>query len=202
MGGSYYPIPCLILSIEKDRKTLQRYPDVPTTSWRISIRSMDLFQGLTLKSPSSWHRSLAPTGERLRKIRPDKAWDGIEWLAQYENEGWNNAFTPNMVYFNYENPNVEQLLGIMKHKFGTLMKDAISLMGKSKSIFRLTTNEMCRSPTKPSRQEEFEHIVINFIYDQEERIRQLEHYMQDITDEFKEFSSEFTLRLKENKSKP
>ncbi|GKE88924.1 hypothetical protein Tco_1566399, partial [Tanacetum coccineum] len=47
MGGSYYPIPCSILSTGKDRKTLKRYPDVPTTSWRISIRSMDLFQGLT-----------------------------------------------------------------------------------------------------------------------------------------------------------
>ncbi|GKF86871.1 hypothetical protein Tco_0254698, partial [Tanacetum coccineum] len=59
MGGSYYPIPCSILSTGKDRKTPQRYPDVPTTSWRISIRIMDSFQGLTPKSPSSWHRSLA-----------------------------------------------------------------------------------------------------------------------------------------------
>ncbi|GJR83397.1 zinc finger, CCHC-type containing protein [Tanacetum coccineum] len=49
MGGSYYPIPCSILSTGKDRKTPQRYLDVPTTSWRISIRSMDLFQGLTPK---------------------------------------------------------------------------------------------------------------------------------------------------------
>ncbi|GKF08197.1 hypothetical protein Tco_0042421 [Tanacetum coccineum] len=38
-----------------DRKTPQRYPDVPTTSWRISSRSMDSFQGLTMKSPSLWH---------------------------------------------------------------------------------------------------------------------------------------------------
>ncbi|GJT06561.1 hypothetical protein Tco_0841023 [Tanacetum coccineum] len=38
----------------------QRYPDVQTTSRRISLGSMDSFQGLTLKSPSSWHRSLAP----------------------------------------------------------------------------------------------------------------------------------------------
>ncbi|GJV88216.1 hypothetical protein Tco_1532154 [Tanacetum coccineum] len=59
MGGSYYPIPCLILSTRKDRKTPQQYPDVPTTSWRISIRSMNSFQGLTPKSPSSWHRPLA-----------------------------------------------------------------------------------------------------------------------------------------------
>ncbi|GJV87577.1 hypothetical protein Tco_1531515 [Tanacetum coccineum] len=60
MGGSYYSFPCSILSTEKDRKTPQRYPDVPTTSWRISFRSRDSFQGLTPKSPSSWHRPLAP----------------------------------------------------------------------------------------------------------------------------------------------
>ncbi|GJT54382.1 hypothetical protein Tco_0989436 [Tanacetum coccineum] len=59
VGGSYYPIPCSIISTEKDRKTPQRYPDVPATSWRISIRSMNSFQGLTLKSLSSWHRPLA-----------------------------------------------------------------------------------------------------------------------------------------------
>ncbi|GJZ95743.1 hypothetical protein Tco_0668077 [Tanacetum coccineum] len=73
MGGSYYPNPCSILFTGKDRKTSQRYPDVPTTSWRISIRSMDSFQGLTPKSPSSWHRPLAPKD-----------------LALYDNESWNN----------------------------------------------------------------------------------------------------------------
>ncbi|GKA91214.1 hypothetical protein Tco_0813084 [Tanacetum coccineum] len=59
MGGSYYSFPYLILSTGKDRKTSQRYPDVPTTSWRISLRSMDSFQGLTTKIPLSWHRPLA-----------------------------------------------------------------------------------------------------------------------------------------------
>ncbi|GKB91780.1 hypothetical protein Tco_0964052 [Tanacetum coccineum] len=44
----------------------------PTTSWRISIRSMDSFQGLTPKSPSSWHRPLAPN------------------LALYDNNSWND----------------------------------------------------------------------------------------------------------------
>ncbi|GJZ66148.1 hypothetical protein Tco_0622844 [Tanacetum coccineum] len=100
MGGSYYPIPCLILSIEKDRKTLQRYPDVPTTSWRISIRSMDLFQGLTLKSPIM-DRSLAPSSnlllyvdcthrraltlqqaKELEKIRKDNAWMAMSKRAR------------------------------------------------------------------------------------------------------------------------
>ncbi|GJR65734.1 hypothetical protein Tco_0011799 [Tanacetum coccineum] len=155
MGGSYYLIPCSFLSTGKDRKTPQRYPDVPTTSWRISIRSMDSFQGLTLKNPSSWHRSLASSpnllrscqlhhresidyaaGGRLRKLRPYEAWDTIKKLAQYKNEGWNDAFNSEEVSFNYENPDVKQLLGIMEHKVDTLMKNAISLMGKSESVFQ------------------------------------------------------------------
>ncbi|GJY43713.1 zinc finger, CCHC-type containing protein [Tanacetum coccineum] len=109
-------------------------------------------------------------GRRLRKLRPDEAWAAIERLAQYENEGWNDAFVPEDVSLNYKNPDIEQLLGIMEHKIDTLMKDAISLMGKSKSVFRLATNEMYRPPSEPSRQEEFEHIVMNFVLDQEERI--------------------------------
>nr|GEX95260.1 hypothetical protein [Tanacetum cinerariifolium] len=39
MGGSYYLFPCSILSIEKDCKTLQRYPDVSTTSWYFEVSS-------------------------------------------------------------------------------------------------------------------------------------------------------------------
>ncbi|GJV33474.1 hypothetical protein Tco_1393874 [Tanacetum coccineum] len=79
MGGSYYPIPCSILSTGKDHKTPLRYPDVPTTSWRIFIRSMDSFQGLTSKSPSSWHRPLAL-----------KSWALLEDLALYDNESCND----------------------------------------------------------------------------------------------------------------
>ncbi|GKB05789.1 hypothetical protein Tco_0833984 [Tanacetum coccineum] len=73
MGGSHYPIPCSIISTRKDCKTPQQYHDVPTTSWRISIQSMDSFQGLTPKSPSSWHRPLASKD-----------------LALYDNESWND----------------------------------------------------------------------------------------------------------------
>ncbi|GJS22424.1 hypothetical protein Tco_0451056 [Tanacetum coccineum] len=79
-------------------------------------------------------------------------------------------------------------------------------MGKSESVFQLTTNEIYRHPSEPSRQEEFVHIVMNFIFDQEERIRQLEDYMQVIVEEFMEFSSEVARRLKErikeNENKP
>ncbi|GJT75906.1 hypothetical protein Tco_1042631 [Tanacetum coccineum] len=43
---------------------------------------------------------------------------------------------------------------------------------------------------------------MNFIFDQEERARQLEDYMRVIIEEFMEFSAKVTRRLKENKNKP
>nr|GEV27751.1 hypothetical protein [Tanacetum cinerariifolium] len=73
MGGSYYLIPYSIISTGKDHKTPQRCPDIPTTSWIISIQSMDSLQGLTPESPSRWHRPLAPKD-----------------LALYDNESWND----------------------------------------------------------------------------------------------------------------
>ncbi|GJZ88324.1 hypothetical protein Tco_0660106 [Tanacetum coccineum] len=43
-------------------------------------------------------------GGRLRKLRPDEAWATIEWLAQYEDEGWNDAFIPVEMTLNYKIP--------------------------------------------------------------------------------------------------
>ncbi|GJY96789.1 hypothetical protein Tco_0513699 [Tanacetum coccineum] len=77
------------------------------------------------------------------------------------------------------------------------MKDAISLIRRSKGVFRMTTNEMYQPPPDPSRQEEFEHIVMNFILDQEERVKKLEEYMEVIMGDFMQLSSEVTRRLKE-----
>ncbi|GKB50670.1 retrovirus-related pol polyprotein from transposon TNT 1-94 [Tanacetum coccineum] len=86
--------------------------------------------------------------------------------AQYEDEGWNDTFIPDEESLNYKNPDIKQLLGIMERKVDTLMKDTISLVGRSEGVFRMATNEMYRPPLEPSRQEEFEHIVMNFILDQ------------------------------------
>ncbi|GKE13894.1 hypothetical protein Tco_1421471 [Tanacetum coccineum] len=108
-------------------------------------------------------------GGRLRKLRPDEAWATIEELAQYEDEGWNDAVIPEEVSLDYENPDIEQLLGIMERKVDTLMKDAISLIGRSESVFRTTTNKMYQPLLEPSRQKEFEHIVMNFILDRKSR---------------------------------
>ncbi|GJQ90677.1 hypothetical protein Tco_0001816 [Tanacetum coccineum] len=95
---------------------------------------------------------------QLRKLSAEKAWATIEKLAQYEDEGWNDPVIPEEGSLDYENPDIEQLLGIMEYKVDTLIKDAISLVGINEGVFRITSNEMYQLPPKPSRQEEFEHI--------------------------------------------
>ncbi|GKE18491.1 hypothetical protein Tco_1426068 [Tanacetum coccineum] len=134
---------------------------------------------------------------RLRKMSAEKAWATIEELARYEEEGWNDPIAWGEGSFDYDNPDIEQLLGIIERKVDTLMKDTISLIGRSESVFRMTTNEMYRPPFEPSRQEEYEHIVINFILDQEKRVKQLEEYMEVIMGDFMQLSLKVTRRLKE-----
>ncbi|GJZ53311.1 MAK10-like protein [Tanacetum coccineum] len=77
MGGSYYLIPFSILSTAKDCKTSQRYHDVPTTLWRISIRSMD---SRTIDQSA---------GGKLRDLNPEESWAILEDLTLYDNESWN-----------------------------------------------------------------------------------------------------------------
>ncbi|GJR40939.1 hypothetical protein Tco_1216623 [Tanacetum coccineum] len=69
------------------------------------------------------------------------------------------------------------------------MKDALSLMGRSKGVFRRMGNETYQLPPEPSRQEEFEHIVMNFIHGKEKRVEQLEEYMKIIIGDFMKLSS-------------
>ncbi|GKB80057.1 zinc finger, CCHC-type containing protein [Tanacetum coccineum] len=83
------------------------------TSWRISLRSMDLFQGLTLKSPSSWHRSLASNsnfydhvsfhlkyeidraaGDKLLNKNIDESWEIIKNLALPLTKNTHEPFDP------------------------------------------------------------------------------------------------------------
>ncbi|GJV22314.1 hypothetical protein Tco_1371334 [Tanacetum coccineum] len=61
----------------------------------------------------------------------------------------------------------------------------------------MTTSELNQLPLEPSRQEEFEDIVRNFILDQEEKVMQLEEYMKVIIGDFMQLSSEVTRRLKD-----
>ncbi|GKB20219.1 zinc finger, CCHC-type containing protein [Tanacetum coccineum] len=91
-------------------------------------------------------------GGRLRKLRPEVAWETIEDLAQYEEEGWNDPVVPEEESIDYENPDLEQLLGVMECKVGTLMEKAISLMGRSESVFGMSSNMMRQLPPEPSHQ--------------------------------------------------
>ncbi|GJS40257.1 hypothetical protein Tco_0565300 [Tanacetum coccineum] len=134
---------------------------------------------------------------RLRKISTKKAWATIEELARYEDEGWNDPVAPREGSLDYENPDIEQLLGVMERKVDTLMKEAISLMGGSESVFGMTSNTLYQLPSEPSRQEEFEDLVMNFILDQDEKVRQLEEYMCVIRSDFMQLSLEVVGKLRE-----
>ncbi|GJU60982.1 hypothetical protein Tco_1238748 [Tanacetum coccineum] len=68
---------------------------------------------------------------RLRELSAEKAWATIEKLAQYEDEGWNDPIIPEEGSLDYENPNIDHLLGVMEYKVDMLMKDAILLIGRS-----------------------------------------------------------------------
>ncbi|GKF54015.1 zinc finger, CCHC-type containing protein, partial [Tanacetum coccineum] len=104
-------------------------------------------------------------GGQLRKLSAEKAWATIEELGRYEDEGWNDLVTPGEGSLDSENPDIEQLLGVMECKVDTLMKEAISLMGRSESIFGMISNTVYQLSSEPSRQEEFENLVMNFILD-------------------------------------
>ncbi|GKB09918.1 hypothetical protein Tco_0843841 [Tanacetum coccineum] len=108
------------------------------------------------------------TGGPLRKISTEKAWNNIEELAQYEREGWNDPIFPKKGSLNYENANME-----------------------------LSSNKIGHLPPEPSHQEAFEGLVMNFILDQEKKVRQLEEYMGVIRNDFMQLSLEVVKKLRE-----
>ncbi|GJU74134.1 hypothetical protein Tco_1265539 [Tanacetum coccineum] len=70
-------------------------------------------------------------------------------------------------------------------------------MGRSGSVFGMTSNTMYQLPSEPSQQEEFKDLVMNFILDQEEKVRQLEEYMCVIGSDFMQLSLEVVGKLRE-----
>ncbi|GKF48561.1 hypothetical protein Tco_0141812 [Tanacetum coccineum] len=85
----------------------------------------------------------------------------------------------------------------MKRKVGTLMDEAILLIGRSESIFGMSSNIVHRLPPEPPQKEAFEDLVMNFILYQEDRVKQLEEYMKVIGSDFMQLSLEVIRRLKE-----
>nr|GEU97231.1 ribonuclease H-like domain-containing protein [Tanacetum cinerariifolium] len=85
----------------------------------------------------------------------------------------------------------------MECKVDTLIKEAISLMGLSERVFGMTSNIMYQLPLEPSRQEELKDLVMNFILNQEEKVRQLEEYMCNIRSDFMQLSLEVVGKLRD-----
>ncbi|GJV32180.1 hypothetical protein Tco_1392580 [Tanacetum coccineum] len=127
----------------------------------------------------------------------EKARATIKEFARYEDEGWNDPIFLEERSLNYKNLNIKQLLGVMECQVDTLIKNAISLMGRSENVCGMTSNMMRQLPPEPSRQEAFKDLVMNFILDQEVKVRQLEEYMCVIGSDFMQFSLEVVEKLKE-----
>nr|GEW10536.1 hypothetical protein [Tanacetum cinerariifolium] len=78
-----------------------------------------------------------------------------------------------------------------------LMENGISLIGRSERICGMSSNMMLQLPPKPLRQEAFEDLVMNFILDQEEKVKQFEEYMDVIGSDFMQLSFEVVEKLKD-----
>nr|GEY10672.1 ribonuclease H-like domain-containing protein [Tanacetum cinerariifolium] len=76
----------------------------------------------------------------------------------------------------------------------------------SEDVCGITTDMMRQVPLEPSRQEAFEDLVMNFILDQEEKVKQLEEYVSVIGSDFMQLFLEVIvklmkeIRMEENKS--
>ncbi|GJT25704.1 zinc finger, CCHC-type containing protein [Tanacetum coccineum] len=135
--------------------------------------------------------SLSEAWTRFKDLLQKVPHHGIDlWL---QDEGWNNPVFPEEEILDYKNPNIEQLLGVMVSKVDMLMENAISLMGRIEDVCDM----MHQLQPEPSCQEAFKDLVMNFIHDQEEKVKQLEEYMYVTGSDFMQVSLEVIERLKE-----
>nr|GEX79710.1 MAK10-like protein [Tanacetum cinerariifolium] len=85
-----------------------------------------------------------------------------------------------------------------------LRSDTIRLVQNGCSFHRLWSEDVCgmtsdiirQLPPKPSHQEALEDLMMNFILDQEEKVKQLEEYMGVIGSDFMQLSLEVIVKLK------
>nr|GEU54846.1 zinc finger, CCHC-type [Tanacetum cinerariifolium] len=66
-----------------------------------------------------------------------------------------------------------------------------------KYVCGITSDMMRQLPPEPSRQEAFEDLVMNFILNQEDKVKQLEEYMSVIGSDFTQLSLVVIVKLKE-----
>ncbi|GKA62385.1 zf-CCHC domain-containing protein [Tanacetum coccineum] len=94
-------------------------PDVSNNIMVISLSEACLVSESLLlrKVPSTWQCDLGSKSNILTTL-VEKAWATIEELARYDVEGWNDPVVPEEASLYYENPDLEQVLGVMKCKVG------------------------------------------------------------------------------------
>ncbi|GJX94739.1 hypothetical protein Tco_0349325 [Tanacetum coccineum] len=129
-------------------------------------------------------------GGQLRKMSAKEAWNTIEELVYYDEEEWDDPIFSDKGSLNYGNTNMEQMLENIEYQVGSLMKDAILLVGKSENLCGIMSNEAGYRSPKPPHQEAFEGLVMNFILKQEAKVHQLEECMRIVKDDFMQLSSE------------
>ncbi|GKE05119.1 hypothetical protein Tco_1397137, partial [Tanacetum coccineum] len=66
-------------------------------------------------------------GVRLRKLRPEKAWETIKDLAQHEEKEWNDPIFSEKESPDYINASLEQELESMEYGVESLMKNEVLL---------------------------------------------------------------------------
>nr|GEX78290.1 hypothetical protein [Tanacetum cinerariifolium] len=148
------------------------------------IMRLRLFQFFLHDQGSNWLERL-PTGFI-------STWEDLttRFLAQFFPPKWNAKLQNDILMF-------QQHQGVMECKVDMLMKNAISLMGRSEYVCGITSDIMRQLPPRPCCQEAFEDLVMNFILDQEEKVKQLEEYMSVIRSDFMQLSLEVLKKLKD-----
>ncbi|GJV79655.1 hypothetical protein Tco_1515525 [Tanacetum coccineum] len=112
-------------------------------------------------------------GGRLRKLRPEEAWETIEDLAQHEEEEWDNPIFSEKESLDYIDATLEQELESMECRVESLMKNEVLLEYEVGFTF----------PKRPY-QEELEARILNLIDHQEDQVRQLEEDIRKTKDTF------------------
>ncbi|GKG31309.1 hypothetical protein Tco_0423797 [Tanacetum coccineum] len=101
MRGSYYPIPCSILSTGKDRKnfaTISRcsnniienlYPKYGLVSRTYCNNSLIMASTFGHVNPVTRRTIDQSVGGKIRELNAKESWALLEDLALYDNESWN-----------------------------------------------------------------------------------------------------------------
>ncbi|GJT97677.1 hypothetical protein Tco_1093195 [Tanacetum coccineum] len=66
-------------------------------------------------------------GERLRKLRPEEAWETIKDLAQHKEEEWNNPIFSKKESPDYIDATLKHELESMEHPVESLMRNKVLL---------------------------------------------------------------------------